>query len=506
MQAENTHAASLEQRVWLPIVILLSIALRVFVPLCVSFPVNDGGLFYRMALDLEANGLKLPMYTSYNLSQIPFSYPPLGIYLVAILHKFCGIGLFDSLRLLPPLICCLALWPAWLIFRELIPSASGRIVALAFLGLKFASYEWLIMGGGITRSPGLLFGLYALAYFLVARRTESFKLLLFSATMAGLAVLSHPLMSAVMVLSIACFGLFSAWSFGVKQSVAAILLFLGIWLPWFFAVVGMHGLVPFLQAVGTGQMTVESLLRPFWLFANGSVIYEAPTVILLFLGLLGCVLEKNFRILIWFFVLFEIPRLSFLHSALPVAILCGFGFELLASLPIFKSRHTHNVGGRLDALNVVFAIAIGIVAGLSALKTANLESETLREADLQMLTAIREVTPAHSKFFIVTKRGDQRDALTEWFPALTERYSLRTFEGKEWLNREELNGIYVVRQQLGQVLSECSVGLPKLLADDIGKANFMLFERPLDSTRFTAGFSRYREFDRYSLYRRSGEN
>ncbi|MDO9302752.1 MAG: hypothetical protein Q7T89_15305, partial [Anaerolineales bacterium] len=57
-----------------------------FVPAASNgFPLNDGGMFYTMIRDLQANHYILPQFTSYNFADIPFAYPPLGFYIAASL-------------------------------------------------------------------------------------------------------------------------------------------------------------------------------------------------------------------------------------------------------------------------------------------------------------------------------------------------------------------------------------------------------------------------------------
>ena len=59
-------------------------------PWLAGFPVNDGGMFYVMMKDLQANHYIPPLYTSYNQINIPFAYPPLAFYI--------GAGLSDLIQ------------------------------------------------------------------------------------------------------------------------------------------------------------------------------------------------------------------------------------------------------------------------------------------------------------------------------------------------------------------------------------------------------------------------
>jgi len=39
----------------------------------VGFPINDGGMFYSMILDLQANHYVAPLFTTYNHTSIPYA-------------------------------------------------------------------------------------------------------------------------------------------------------------------------------------------------------------------------------------------------------------------------------------------------------------------------------------------------------------------------------------------------------------------------------------------------
>ena len=72
--------------------VLVGVAVRAYHILHFNFPLNDGGLFYQMARDLQSANYRLPAETTYNGAHIPFGYPPLGIYLAAILDAVSPLG------------------------------------------------------------------------------------------------------------------------------------------------------------------------------------------------------------------------------------------------------------------------------------------------------------------------------------------------------------------------------------------------------------------------------
>src|SRR3712207_3523295 len=81
------------------LITLLSLYVRLMPALRAGFPINDGGLFYRMIEDLRLNVYLLPTYTTYNAADIPFAYPPLGFYLAGSITDLTGMHLLDVLRL-----------------------------------------------------------------------------------------------------------------------------------------------------------------------------------------------------------------------------------------------------------------------------------------------------------------------------------------------------------------------------------------------------------------------
>ena len=59
-----------------------------FLPVAMAgFPINDGGMFYVMVKELQANHFLLPAFTQYNLADIPFAYPPFGFYATALISS-----------------------------------------------------------------------------------------------------------------------------------------------------------------------------------------------------------------------------------------------------------------------------------------------------------------------------------------------------------------------------------------------------------------------------------
>jgi hypothetical protein len=127
-----------------------------------DFPLNDGGPFYLMMQELQEASYTLPIFTAYNQMDIPFSYPPLGFYLGAGIGDLLKVDLLDVLRLLPAFISTLTI-PAFFNFSQRIFKDDQQVLAATF-GFAFlpTSFDWLIVGGGLTRALGYLFAILTL--------------------------------------------------------------------------------------------------------------------------------------------------------------------------------------------------------------------------------------------------------------------------------------------------------------------------------------------------------
>src|SRR3990170_5578933 len=120
--------------------ILLGGYVRLVHVLPADFPINDGGLFYTMVLDLKAAHYQLPLFTSYNSAKIPFAYPPLALYITAGISDILNIAEIDLVRLLPGIISTLTIPAFYLLAREILNSTLQiwiSVIAFALLPRSF---------------------------------------------------------------------------------------------------------------------------------------------------------------------------------------------------------------------------------------------------------------------------------------------------------------------------------------------------------------------------------
>jgi hypothetical protein len=144
--------------------IFFGLIIRLAAPLNAQGPVNDGGLFLQMTQDLQANGFALPEYSTYNGGDIPFAYPPLGFYLVGFIQSLTGVPLFDLFTWLPALFSTITIFGFYFLALQLTQDSLKASAASIFYACLPKSFDWFVMGGGITRAPAILFTFLTLAY------------------------------------------------------------------------------------------------------------------------------------------------------------------------------------------------------------------------------------------------------------------------------------------------------------------------------------------------------
>lgn len=440
--------------------IALALVVRVVHVLAADFPLNDGGLFYLMTREIQAAGYRLPAFTAYNDAAIPFAYPPAALYLAAAANDATGVPLLQLFRVLPLVCTSLFVVAFYRLASALILDA--RVVAAATVALAVMprSFSWLLMGGGLTRSLGLLAATVALhqAYLLYTRREWRFAVT--TAVACALTVLSHIGTATFLAFSIALFFVFYGrhWR-GVLSSAAVVVATLALTAPWWGTVMAEHGAAPFLAARGTSGTAFSDLesryaalvrLAQFNLFATGEPLF--PLVgFLAVLGSLTALRPGRFILPVWWVLITLLDtRAGPTYAAIPAAMLAGYGVVdvLLPTLRSLYAAPPRPVRGttreplpplvlrHVPALVLGFFLAFGTASALSRSPDYGTgdgpDLASLTPADRGAMRWVAARTPDSSRFLVVTGRPWFTDRVAEWFPTLTGRRSVSTVQGLEW--------------------------------------------------------------------------
>lgn len=389
-------SAALALRVAVVLGIAIAIGLRLQ-SVFAGFPSGDGGLFWVMANELRANSYVPPDVTSYNTGDIPWVYPPLGLYLVAAL----GGGL-EWFRILPALFAIATLPAVWLLARALI-GARGAFIAVLAYGLASPAYLGLIAGGGVTRAPGLV--LAVLTLWAVVRRNP-----VAAGVLAGLTLLTHPIAAAYVVVGSAVLW---ATRGADRRMLWSPLIALAIGAIWFVPMIVRHGVDPFLAGLGSRDIDI----------IDNAILLLAETInppnfafMLGFVGAGVAGLRRRWDLLAWLVVSAFGAAVVDRWVAIPLAVLAGFVIDAALAQPA--------------RLRSVATVAVAVITAVTGVVLADgPETVTVEEREVMRWAATE--TPEDSIFAVVgypTGRG-----MVEWFPALSRRENVTTWQGSEWV-------------------------------------------------------------------------
>jgi hypothetical protein len=281
--------------------------------------------------------------------------------------------------------------------------------------------------------------------------------------LGALTVLSHPeiawYLGFSLVILLLCYGRRRAAAIDAGLLVAGVGI---ITAPWWATVLARSGMDPFLSAAQTGGHSWE-VWRAFlsWNFAEVSSLNW--TAMLAVLGAIACIAQAELFLPIWLVasVVLE-PRSGSTYVTAPIAMLAALAIVRYV-FPLAERPVRSMAGGAVAAEPVGSSSAAAIGASARELLPrllplaavalflfyvtfVSFHEVLLRDPTLRGLTAndragmawVRENTPEDSKFAVLAgHRGAFTDRVSEWFPALTERQSVATVQGFEWMGEDE---------------------------------------------------------------------
>lgn len=224
--------------------------------------------------------------------------------------------------------------------------------------------------------------------------------------------------------------------------------------PWWFIVISRHGLAPFTAASKTSEwqpLTLASLASIFKIFDDGLGL---PISSLAIIGWLISFARKDWFLPVWLIAIFlTTPRHGPTPATMPLSILASLGLSQVL-MPIFVqvsvlSRNMINNLRGISTRKRIFSqplptshIVISCIITVSfmlLMTKINYSQHTplvaLTASERSAMTWLKEHTDSESEFVVLTKSISwQDDRVAEWFPVLSERKSLTTAQGLEWMS------------------------------------------------------------------------
>lgn len=433
----------------LAIALLMGSIVRIKIITGSSYPINDGGLFYQMVEDLLGSNLRLPEVTTYNNDQIPYAYPPLAFYIVAVLKMISSLPLLFLFRFVPLTTSMVTMLAYYLLARKILGNGMLTSLSVLFFALVPRSFEWFLMGGGITRGLGFLFAMLAIAniWDIFTENMRWFNILgaiLFSAA----CILTHP--ETALFVGFIAGAFFVFHGMGWKNFLRGFMVGVGVLAiisPWIVRIISYHGLEPFLGAGGTGHkdwLEIKNFMTLNFGFENSYFlsVYAVFSLVAIFIRrdkltyYLGGIIIAGYL----FF-----PRSGPNLLTIIISPLAAMGiYELIALSGLEGDRQkgflVNLENGTKPKLILAFIIVYLFFGAFTYGFLEGRDQLTLNEELISVYDWLETNAGEDDGIMFYPPAGQKRfwwnDFAAEWFPALTDKANLTTVQGSEWIEGE----------------------------------------------------------------------
>lgn len=415
---------------------------------------GDGGLIVVMVDDLRRAGLTMPEFITYNSLDIPFVYPPLGLYGAALLGELLGLSGLDSVRLVATLLSLATVGTFAMLALRLLPSTAA-VGAVLMYALMPHAYDPIVAGGGVTRGSGLLLAMLAM-WLAATPAGVSTRRAIGIGVLLGAAALAHPQTAlygatASTVLAFRPGGPTVTIRRVVTMGVAAVL----VTLPWLVVVSTTHGLGGVLASGYRWDPGID-VIRLLGLTFSGSGF----TDLFLVVGAIGLgveVLRRRWRLPLLLGCVILAGEPGFI-AAVPWSLLGGaaFAFVLEGIGPLVSP------GDRaLRAGVALIALFAALVSSMGSVVDETSRLQRVSDDHAAAMAWLRDEADPGARFIVATVVSWGADEISEWFPAVAERQSVATVQGSEWLGPD---GFRTQRYRHRDVL-RCSASTVQCVVD-----------------------------------------
>ncbi len=394
-----------------------------------NLPFGNGGLYILFAREIMRHHYALPVTIPYyTINGVPYAYPPLAFYIVAILLDLTSVAEFTLSSFLPAIFSCVTVVVFYRMAIEFTQDErTAAFATLIYASLPAAFVEHL-PGEGLVEALGTITFIVAVIWLLRASWSNDRRYLLLAGAGIGLNVLTSPgaaygiVISAVVLWLIGHFRQARLWS---GRLIAALAWGGLVSAPYWLTVAIRHTSAIFLRTFFNQHLNILTDL----VFKASIAISEEPFLAvwgtLALLGFLWCLASRRHLLPIWTLSIYAIPREFPYLLAVPLALLAAYGL-LEVVVPAFRRlEREHRVSKRIADLVILILLVYGLWSALNVSFRLVISETYVTREELETMQWIRANTPQEATFLVL---GDE----LEWFPAVTERTTLNVPEGSEW--------------------------------------------------------------------------
>lgn len=447
-------------RFWLTAALFVGSVVCVAYFLTHTHPAYEGGLYLQFVEEILQNGYALPDRIPYYLEGgIPFAYPPLVFYLIAVTTDVTGVDPVALELYAPGVIAIVYLIPFYYLTKELLESPTKAGIATVFFAVTPPVLRWHISAGGIVRSVAVLFALLGVYAGLKLFRTGGVRWLLSGTVLFALTMLTHPVYAVFFGGSYLLLFVFydRTWR-GLRNGAIVATGGLVLAAPWWLQIVTTHGLDIYLSASGThtGLFGGVNRLASQFVYPLWDMDIVTPFYVVAFAGGLYALFRRRYFLPAWMVLAsyvigkqrFTFVAGSMLSAVLVVEVIVPALAALDLSVPIPTDRR------RIVPIGVAFvlvlgAIGTGVAFAGSELTTTHHDSptqpQTVDDNDLRAAEWIKDNTEPDATFVVLSDAA-------EWVPYYSERTVILSPWGAEWTTTSG----YYTEYALFRDLASCS--------------------------------------------------
>ena len=421
------------------------------------YPALGGGLYQYMAYTISQNHYLLPTrIPHYTKGGIPFAYPPLILYGIAVLQDL-GVRPLTLARLGSAISPFLYLPGIYFFTYELRETRFEAGFATAIVAVSPIMFRLHLSAGGIVRSTAFLFTVAGLYTGLHVFRDSNSHWVLPASMLFGLALLSHALYATFFGISYVLFWLyFRPTVNGLRDGVLVASGGIILAAPWWATVVFRHGFQVYLGATNSQHLFSSG---PLLSIVLNTTLFSAVTepallvdpwvgTLLVATGLL--LLAEKWFLPVWLLgvdLLLAHPRWSKFIGIL--VLVAGFSQamtlisnRLTASTP--RRSRMVSAGIALLVMSHILFIGMGYARGTPRDQSSSLHM-FLDNEDMAAMEWVATETRSNASFLVV-------GSTAEWFPQQTDRTILIAIWGTEWSGGKKFNR----QSQIFRQLAYCS--------------------------------------------------
>jgi len=431
--------------------IILGIFLRLLPHIVMGFssnlPLNNGGLYLFFSEIIAQNNFSYPTYIPfYTENGIPFAYPPLLFYILALISKMFPIPLMILFIYTPTIISIVCIFAFYFLVKELFSEKSLILISTIIFALYPPLISYSAQGLFLVHGVGTLLFIIGLILVLRWMKFNNYTLIFFIGILFGLLIVSSPRVAFAYALVLFTVALLNPRKKTLLNLAFIVIIATLISSPWWITVIQNHGIIVLINGFMIRQPTAV-----FNVFINIYLLnfynYQLSLMTICLLGLFYYIIKKEFFLPVLFFLLVISGGYGVVIIPLIVIIILFSVGLLKVIFPALKSILNANTPTKtLLPLFFTILLLILILGGSYIQNRDFFESRysSLKDDEkvhFEAMYWINQNTENTSTFIVkdvIASEQENRFWIGDWFPAITHRKTLNTFYGNEWTNKPQL--------------------------------------------------------------------